>query len=382
MAGKSKKKILIYIRYYLPGFRSGGPVRSISNMVKTLNHKYDFYIVCLSYDYGENKRYENVSGSFWKEHEGARILHLDRYQVPFASILKSVRRLRPDIVYFNSFLDPLFTFLQLWYYLTKKIKIIIAPRGELTPGSLSLSRFKKNTYIYIFKKIYLSKKIFWHSTNEEEFKQIMLNIGVDRRYVCTADNIPFFEEQRFNQVNKEPNKLKIIFLSRVTPVKNLLYALNTLKYCKSNIAFDIYGEIGDKNYWYQCSRKIHSLPSNISVNYCGTVSPDKVYETLSRYHLFFLPTLGENFGHAIFEALSVGLPVLISDQTPWTDLVNKSNYAAISLHKQESYAAFIERLSKMKNSDFINLKSCAFELFKEYVDSNNFISDYEDMFSI
>ncbi len=38
---------------------------------------------------------------------------------------------------------------------------------------------------------------------------------------------------------------------------------------------------------------------------------------LSGHDLFFLPTLGENFGHVIYEALSAGLPVLLSDQTPW-----------------------------------------------------------------
>ncbi len=36
--------------------------------------------------------------------------------------------------------------------------------------------------------------------------------------------------------------------------------------------------------------------------------------------LFLLPTAGENFGHAIFEALSSGVPALISDQTPWRGL--------------------------------------------------------------
>ena len=36
---------------------------------------------------------------------------------------------------------------------------------------------------------------------------------------------------------------------------------------------------------------------------------------------FLLPTGGENFGHAIFEALSCGVPALISDRTPWRDLL-------------------------------------------------------------
>ena len=41
---------------------------------------------------------------------------------------------------------------------------------------------------------------------------------------------------------------------------------------------------------------------------------------IARSDVFLLPTGGENFGHAIFEALSCGVPVLISDQTPWRGL--------------------------------------------------------------
>jgi glycosyltransferase involved in cell wall biosynthesis len=44
---------------------------------------------------------------------------------------------------------------------------------------------------------------------------------------------------------------------------------------------------------------------------------------LSKHHLFFLPTCGENFGHVILEALLAGCPVLISDQTPWRNLQAK-----------------------------------------------------------
>jgi glycosyltransferase involved in cell wall biosynthesis len=40
-------------------------------------------------------------------------------------------------------------------------------------------------------------------------------------------------------------------------------------------------------------------------------------EILHKYDLFILPTLNENFGHSIVESLSVGTPVLISDNTPW-----------------------------------------------------------------
>ena len=73
-------------------------------------------------------------------------------------------------------------------------------------------------------------------------------------------------------------------------------------------------------YWEKCQRIIDDLPENIQVKYNGTIGHEKVVREMASHDLFFLPTLGENFGHVIFEALAAGCPILISDQTPWRNL--------------------------------------------------------------
>ena len=62
------------------------------------------------------------------------------------------------------------------------------------------------------------------------------------------------------------------------------------------------------------------LPPRVVLRYHGALAHDVVGDTLSRADLLFLPTMGENFGHVIAEALLVGCPVLISDRTPWRHL--------------------------------------------------------------
>jgi hypothetical protein len=64
------------------------------------------------------------------------------------------------------------------------------------------------------------------------------------------------------------------------------------------------------------------MPSNVLVKYCGPLPPENVPERLGAYHFFVLPTLGENFGHAIHEALSAEVPVLIGCGTPWTSVTS------------------------------------------------------------
>ena len=53
------------------------------------------------------------------------------------------------------------------------------------------------------------------------------------------------------------------------------------------------------------------------------MAPELIREAVVSSDLLFLPTAGENFGHAIQEALAAGCPVLISDRTRWRDLAPK-----------------------------------------------------------
>jgi len=50
------------------------------------------------------------------------------------------------------------------------------------------------------------------------------------------------------------------------------------------------------------------------------VPHEQVITTFSGYDFAIFPTLGENFGHAIAEALHADCPVLIFDRTPWWGL--------------------------------------------------------------
>ncbi|MEO6456449.1 MAG: glycosyltransferase, partial [Ginsengibacter sp.] len=67
----------------------------------------------------------------------------------------------------------------------------------------------------------------------------------------------------------------------------------------------------------KCMQQIKDLPQNIRVEYYGDIEQVKVEKALLHSHIFILPSKSENFGHAIFEALSAGRPVITSNYTPW-----------------------------------------------------------------
>ena len=62
------------------------------------------------------------------------------------------------------------------------------------------------------------------------------------------------------------------------------------------------------------------LPVTIQVRYKGAIQGEDAPSKISEYDFFVLTSEGENFGHSILEAMTEGLPVIISDRTPWIDL--------------------------------------------------------------
>ncbi len=76
---------------------------------------------------------------------------------------------------------------------------------------------------------------------------------------------------------------------------------------------------------------------NIEIKHFGPAESWQISKLMMEHHLLFLPTLGENFGHVIIEALTCGCPVLISDKTPWKNLEEKGIGWDIQLNDEEGF---------------------------------------------
>lgn len=334
--------VLIFVSRYLPGYKSGGPIRSIANIVESLGDEFNFLIVTSDRDASDSESYPDLpQDGAWKVVGKARVMYLPPNRMGMRHIAKLLRTIPHDVLYLNSFFNPIFTLKPLLVrklWLEASVRCVVAPRGEFSVGALKLKSFKKKLFIFAANMVGLYRDVVWHASSDNELSDIKRGLGDLAGKGMVAINLPAFATPLQNwEYRKEGDPVRICFLSRISPMKNLDFAINILSNLDIKADFDIYGPIGDRQYWEKCLSLIREMPNNIVVNYYGSISHHEVPSALNRYDLFFLPTRGENYGHAIFEALSVGTPVLISDQTPWQDLVDRGLGWDIPLDQPHSF---------------------------------------------
>lgn len=366
--------ILTTLGCFWPGNDSSGPNQSFNALTKALHDDFDFKVIALDREHGAQKTLLDCTQKIGKWHlkDHYSICYLKLNSLGMAKGLKDVLKETPhDILSLNGFFAQDFTIPSL---LLRKFKLIpqrptlLAPRGEFSPGALDIKSKKKNAYLALNRILALTQSVYLHATSKKEaefFKQASLPC----KKILTAPNLShFFDIERGHQGSLS-GELKIAFLARITPVKNLIYAFDTLKKAQAKIQFDIYGPISDKEYWLECQKFISTMPDHITINYKGVLEYKDIPQRLGQYDLFFLPTKGENFGHAIHEALMCGMPVLISDQTPWRNLENFGVGWDIPLEQQESFIACIDKFASLspqhKNEYSITARSYAEKRWKE-----------------
>jgi len=102
---------------------------------------------------------------------------------------------------------------------------------------------------------------------------------------------------------------------------------------------------------------------------------------ISKHHIFILPTKGENFGHAIFEALSQGKPILISNQTPWRNLQQSKVGWDLSLKEPHLFLEAIEQAASFDQQEYNEWSQNAWNYAYNYTSQLHLRSDYLNLFN-
>ena len=365
MNTSDKPVILTFIGHYLPGYKSGGILRTIVNTVDHLCDEFEFRIVTRDRDLGDDKPYADIKLNQWQQVGNAMVYYLPPQSGSLKEILKLIVGTPHQVLYLNSFFDPLTIKVLLNRKLRKYISkpLIVAPWGEFAWASLKQKHLKKFIFIKAAMLLGLYNNVTWRASSEFEKLDIIkvMNVKSDTIQI-TGDfpikNIPYALPDVAFKPPPDGEGLKLVFLSRISREKNLDYALKVLNKVNARVVFDIYGPAENETYWKECRELISQLPANVIVNYLGSVNPNQVANIFSHYDLFLFPTGGEAYGHVIAESLITGTPVLISTETPWRNLETDGIGWDIDLVKMDSFVETIETFALSSHND--RLKKRAF----------------------
>lgn len=323
-----KLTILVFADYYLPGFKAGGPIRTLANMMSQLQDEFHFKIVTRDRDLGDFAKYDQIDTNVWIKNGSCEILYVDAQKFGLLSIYRLLRQTSFDILYLNSFFSywaTIFPLIARVLIGSKTTRLIIAPRGEFSAGALAIGSSKKAIYLRMATFVGLYRHAIWQASSQNESDDITACLkkygqADHARFQIriAPDLIPKLGvEKALTSLEKRKSGLSIVFLSRIVAMKNLDFLIDVLSKVKDQISFNIYGPVEDQDYWAMCQEKVKSFSDNVSVAYGGIVEHQEVAARLNESDVFFLPTRGENFGHIIFESLAAGVPAVISDKTSW-----------------------------------------------------------------
>ncbi len=350
---EQRKKILAMLGYYPPARKSGGPAKSVSSMIGRLSD-YDFYVYCWDTDI-DGARLPGILTNQWQTRGGARVFYASRSRRSFLTILPIIRQVQPDALYVCSCFARL-TSMQIFFLrrmgLLGPIPVILAPRGEFSQGALRLKRVRKRIFLDLSRWLGLHRSVVWHACSNEEVADIHRVQG-PRARVVLAPNFPSAPDvDALDQhTPKRQNLARLVFLSRISPKKNLLGVMQALARVQQPVEFDIYGPIEDPGCWAQCRQIMERLPQNISVHYRGAVDPDRVGTVFRRYDATILLTWGENYGYVIVESWAAATPVLVSDRTPWKNLeADRAGWEAAP-DAPDRTAQLIDTLARMDEAE-------------------------------
>jgi glycosyltransferase involved in cell wall biosynthesis len=338
MSGPQRRpRVLVVFDHYLPGENAGGPVRSIANLVAHLGNEFEFLVVTKNRDLGAEAPYAGLDGkNAWVPVHGALVRYLPAAQW-LSMLIATVRSTPHDLLYLNSYFAPSSQALlaaRRAGVLQGTTPVVIAPRGQFGDSALAMKSSKKRLCLAAANALGLHAGVQWHATTPTEAEAIGTlirpagEIALAANLTAPQSHISVAGEMTSGDAHpsapavgpKRPGSLHIATVARINRMKNQAWAIERLASLEGNVIFDLYGPLEDPAYLTECRVVTARLGAHIQVRFPGPLSQRQVAATLERYHLFFLPTLGENFAHAVHEALAAGCPVLLSDRTPWRGL--------------------------------------------------------------
>jgi glycosyltransferase involved in cell wall biosynthesis len=299
-----------------------------------------------------------------------------------------IQQLKPDVIHTQGLWSIKFSILPLlaaqsFRETTPINKIIVSPRGMLTPQALKQKRWLKAPVAWVLKQLNAYKNVVFHSTNDQETKEIAKylgrgaiskdnntssripqSLGPAKNPILQMPNVPRSLYRENRGYAKTNNHLNWVFVGRISPEKNPMLLLQALQMLDCPTTGYFIGGYQNEPYFSEFQNALNNLPAQHQVKYLGELSANEIAENLIQCDMLINTSISENFGHAMAEALSAGVPVLVGPNTPWQQLW-EAKAGEVAEYSAQSFATAMDKFASMDSTTHQQFKAGSIKHFAE-----------------
>lgn len=265
--------------------------------------------------------------------EGVEMIHLpdpkNKYQHSWASNLKKYlysSKDMPDILHFHGVWMPDNLYVS-QFGRKHHIPYVINPRGDTEIARINYDRIKsikKKLAWRLYSKGIVDNAACIIATSEQERDSIrILGSKVPVAIIPNGIELDAFPKE---VIHNHGEKKVLLFLSRVNPIKgieHLIEAWSKLpEQLRSEWELHIAGNSDPKDYIHTLEHKVESMNLQDSIRFVGPINGEAKMRKYQDSNLFILPTLNENFGNVVAEAMMCECPVITTTNAPWRCLTD------------------------------------------------------------
>lgn len=206
-----------------------------------------------------------------------------------------------------------------WIARPASTKLVVSPRGTLSPWALGHSRYRKKLVWAFLQGRVVRAAACLHATAEEEYRELRA-LGL-RQPVCVVPNGVDVPARSALDEPEPQGPNVVLYLGRLHVKKGidrLLQAWSALAPERPDWCLWIAGPDDGGH-----ERELRALAASLRaprVTFGGPVYGDEKRALYRRALLHVLPSHSENFGMTVAESLASGTPVITTRATPWAGL--------------------------------------------------------------
>lgn len=353
-------RVLIVIPSYKPAYVYGGPIYSVSRLAEALVQIGNDVTVYTTNANGlENLDVNTKKSSIIN---GVAVFYFRRWTRDHSNfspslLVKLIKTANSfDVIHIQSWWNLVAIPAALICLLKGKTPCI-SPRGSLTEFTVThkMQLLKSTIHKWVGKRLLNKAVLFFSSFYEKRESTKLLESG---KY-CILPNVmdlypPVQVRERLGE------ELRILFLGRIDPAKNLELIFDSLK---GNLDFEykwwIVGE-GSESYIEECKERTKDVKE---VEWLGPITGLAKLNLIASADILILPSHTENFGNVVIEALSQGTAVLLSPHVGAGEYVESHGLGFIIEDDPERWKSVFRSLARNK-SPLADIRKRAPELIK------------------